>query len=211
MPVPDDHADPLPPAPPMVVVISGPSGVGKTVICERLLAADPSLVRSISATTRPMREDEQDGVHYYFWAEDRFRQGVQDGMFLEWAEVHGHRYGTPRPPIEEHLQAGRSPLLNVDVQGGRSVKRLMPGAVLIFVFPPSIAVLEQRLRGRGTDPEAEIQRRLADAREEMKQWRHYDYAVVNRVLEDVTAEVQAILAAERAKVARRLEAASGSG
>ncbi len=201
--MPDTPLHGLPAPPPFVIVISGPSGVGKTVICERVLADDPLLVRSVSATTRPPRTDETDGEHYHFWTEERFRRGIDEGHFLEWAEVHGHHYGTPREPIEEHLRAGRSPILNVDVQGGHSVKRLMADrGVLILIAPPSMEVLERRLRGRGTDSDAVIRTRLENARGELAEWRRYDYAVVNDVLSDAVARVRAILAAERSRVAR---------
>lgn len=194
---------PVSPPPPLVLVVSGPSGVGKTVICRELLEADSTLVRSISATTRPPRPEEMDGVDYVFWDEDRFRRGIEKGEFLEWAEVYGHLYGTPRQPIEQHLAEGMSPVLNVDVQGGRSVKRLRPDAVLVFLVPPSAAELEARLRGRGTDPEDVIEGRLATAVLEMKEWVHYDYLVANDELGVAVAAVQAILRAERARVSRR--------
>jgi guanylate kinase len=164
----------MPPAPPLIVVVSGPSGVGKTVICRALLDGDPSLVLSVSATTRPPRADETDGVNYHFWSRSRFREAVEGGFFLEWAEVHGELYGTPREAVERELAGGRSPLLDVDVQGGRSVKRLVPGAVLILLVPPSLEALESRLRGRGTDSDTVIRRRLEAARRELDQWEAYD-------------------------------------
>jgi guanylate kinase len=194
--------DGLPPSPPMVIVVSGPSGVGKTVICERLLALDPTLVRSISATVRPPRPDETDGVDYHFWSGERFQKGIAEGHFLEYAEVHGHLYGTPRAPIEEHLRQGRSPVMNVDVQGGHSVKRLMPESVLILVAPPSMEVLERRLRGRGTDSDDVIRQRLENARGELAEWRRYDYAVVNDRLGEAVEQVRDVIAAERCRVER---------
>jgi guanylate kinase len=186
----------------MVIVVSGPSGVGKTVICDRLLALDSRLVRSISATVRPPRSDETDGVDYHFWSEARFQKGITEGHFLEFAEVHGHLYGTPRAPIEAHLRAGRSPVMNVDVQGGHSVKRLMPASVLILIAPPSMEVLEQRLRGRGTDSDEVIRQRLVNARGELAEWRRYDYAVVNDRLEDAVEQVREVVSAERCRVER---------
>lgn len=188
--------------PPLVVVISGPSGVGKTVLCERVQRANPRLVHSVSATTRPRRPEERDGVDYRFMSGEAFAAGIEAGEFLEWAEVHGHRYGTPAGPVRDQLEAGRSPLLNVDVQGGRSVQRLRPDAVLIFLAPPSWAALEKRLRGRGTEDEDLIQRRLENARRELEAWPHYDYVVVNDRLADAVAEVSAILAAERRRTRR---------
>jgi len=193
----------LPPAPPMIVVVSGPSGVGKTVICERLIAGDATLVPSVSATTRPPRATEKDGVEYFFYSEERFRKEIEAGTFLEWAEVHGRLYGTPRQALETNLRAGKSPVLDVDVQGGRSVKRLRPDAVLILVAPPSMEELERRLRHRGTDDDDAVRRRLAHAARELAAWPEYDYLLVNDSLEVTVEQAQAVLVAERARVARR--------
>ena len=193
----------FPSAEPFVLVVSGPSGAGKTVICRHLLEGDPTLVLSVSATTRPPRAQERNGADYHFWSEAEFLAAVERGHFLEWAMVHGHRYGTPRAPLEESLRRGRFPLLDVDVQGGRSVKALMPQAVLVMVGPPSMTVLESRLRGRRTDPEDVIQQRLARASRELADWPHYDYVVVNDRLEEAVASVRAILAGERARTSRR--------
>ena len=188
---------------PFVLVVSGPSGAGKTVICRHLLEGDPGLVLSVSATTRPPRAQEQNGVDYHFLSQADFQAAVDRGHFLEWATVHGSRYGTPRGPIEEGLRQGRCPLLDVDVQGGRSVKALMPQAVLVMVGPPSLAVLEERLRGRKTDSEDVIQQRLARASRELADWPHYDYVVVNDRLEVAVASVRSILVGERARTVRR--------
>jgi len=206
--IPASHP-PVPPAPPMVVVVSGPSGVGKTVICDRLVQADPSLVHSISATTRPPRSNEKDGVEYFFYTEPRFRKAIEAGVFLEWAEVHGRLYGTPSGPLQANLDAGKSPVLDVDVQGGRSVKRLRPDAVLILVAPPSMQELENRLRRRGTDDDEAIRRRLAHAARELEAWKDYDYLLVNDDLEATVERARAVLTAERASVARRRQAAGG--
>ena len=195
----------IPPSPPFVIVISGPSGVGKSVLCEGLLAGDPSLTRSVSATTRPPRGEEVDGVDYSFWTEAQFDEGVREGRFLEWAEVHGHRYGTPRARIEELLAVGKCPILNVDVQGGESVKRLMPESVLVLVAPPSMTVLEERLRRRAVDGEAEMRVRLANASRELAEWRHYDFVVVNDLLADAVRDVAAMIRAERGRVARLVQ------
>jgi guanylate kinase len=128
---------------------------------------------------------------------------VDKGYFLEWAEVHGELYGTPREAVEAELARGRSPLLDVDVQGGRSVKRIVPEAVLILLAPPSLEALESRLRGRGTDSDAVIRRRLEAARMELDQWGAYDYVVVNDRLDEALARIRGILGAERARVSRR--------
>lgn len=197
----------VPPAPPMIVVVSGPSGVGKTVICDRLVRGDDALVHSVSATTRPPRSTEKDGVQYFFYAEDRFRKAAEAGVFLEWAEVHGRLYGTPRGPLEAMLEAGKSPVLDVDIQGGRSVKQLRPDAVLILIAPPSMQELENRLRRRGTDDDEAVRRRLAHAARELEAWKDYDYLLVNDDLEGTVDRARAILTAERASVARRRAAA----
>ena len=193
----------LPATPPaFLLVVSGPSGVGKSVLCQRLVASDDRLVHSVSATTRAPRAGEVDGTDYFFLDEAGFRKGVSDGEFLEWAEVYGHLYGTPRAPVKEHIAAGRTPVLNVDVQGGRSVKSLLPDAVLVFLGPPSLAELEERLRGRRTDSEERIRRRLAVAREEMARVADYDYLVVNDDLDAAVATVRAVIVAERHRVSR---------
>jgi guanylate kinase len=197
-------ADPVPrlPVPAFLLVVSGPSGVGKNAVCERLVRGDSALVPSVSATTRPPRGDEVDGRDYHFWDETRFRKGIAQGHFLEWAQVHDHLYGTPRAFIESELARGRCPVLNIDVQGGASVKRLLPDAVLVFLFPPSRDALRERLRKRGTEDEATTQRRLRVAEAEMARWGEYDYALVNDDLDRAVARVAAIVDAERARVGR---------
>lgn len=181
----------------VVIVISGPSGVGKSVICHRLVRDDSTLVLSISATTRPPRGKEKDGVDYDFHSEEEFRDLIDRGYFVEWAEVHGSLYGTPREKLEEAMARGQSPLLDVDVQGGHSIKQLMPDAVMILIEPPSMEELERRLRGRRSDSEETVRKRLAKAREELARAGEYDHVVTNRVLDDTVAEIQAILARER--------------
>jgi len=193
-----------PPSRPFLVVLSGPSGVGKTVLCRHLLEQDPTLTLSISATTRPPRGHEKDGVDYYFWSEPEFRAAIERDHFLEWAVVHGNLYGTPRAPLEAELGRGQCPLLDVDVQGGRSVKALVPDAVLILIAPPSSAALESRLRGRRTDAEAVIQERLAAASRELAEWERYDYLVVNDALEVAVTQVASVIGAERLRVMRRI-------
>ena len=199
---PDFPFDAIPASPAFVVVVSGPSGVGKTVICDRLIERDPLLVRSVTVTTRPPRAHEKDGRDYHFWTEERFQQGIAEGHFLEWAEVHAHHYGTCREDIETHLRAGRSPVLNIDVQGGNSVKRAMPEALLVFITPPTMKDLEHRLRGRGTDSDEVIRRRLGNAVGELEHWLDYDHVVENKDLETAVEEVRGILVAERSRVAR---------
>lgn len=184
------------------IVVSGPSGVGKTRLIQELLAAEPWLVPSVSTTSRAPRDGEKDGVHYHFRSREEFEALIATGGFLEWARVHDHHYGTLRAPLEAHLAAGRGVVLNIDVQGGRQIRAARPGAVLIFLVPPTFDTLEQRLRGRGTDSEAIIQRRLANARGELAAAGDYDYLVVNDDLDRAVARVRSVLEAERCRVRR---------
>jgi guanylate kinase len=186
------------------VVVSGPSGVGKTVLCRRLCESLPRMVRSISATTRPPRIDERDGQSYFFWTETRFRAEIDRGELAEWAEVHGRLYGTPRFWLDERLAAGESAVLNIDVQGGLQVRTMYPSALLIFVLPPSWEVLEARLRGRGTDAEEEIQRRLRNAEREIRVLPRYDAVIVNDRLDEAAMDLVSVVRAERARTPRRI-------
>lgn len=170
----------------LLIVLSSPSGGGKTTLCNRLMEADRNVVRSISCTTRPPRGAEQEGHDYYFLSRDDFEKRVARGEFLEHAQVHGHYYGTLKKTVEKLLAAGHDALLNIDVQGAAIVcnlakaePRLRRALVSVFLMPPSPQVLEQRLRKRGTDDEATIARRLAEAKREMAQWRGYDYVIVS--------------------------------
>ena len=187
---------------PLLLVISGPSGVGKNAVCDGLFRLDPTMTYSVSATTRPARKDERDGVDYHFLDEAEFQRRAQAGLLLEWAEVHGSLYGTPREPVEQLLAAGRTPVLNVDVQGGRSVKALVPDSVLVFLAPPSLEELERRLRARGTDSDAAIARRLQNAVDELSAWVDYDYQVVNDDLDRAVDDVWSIVRAERGRTSR---------
>jgi guanylate kinase len=162
-----------------VFVIAGPSGAGKGTLVRELLQRFPSTWLSISATTRKPRRDEVDGRHYLFLAEDEFERLAEKGEFLEWAEVHGNLYGTPRSHVEKKRSQGLDVILEIDVQGARQVKAESPDAVTIFVMPPSSKVLEERLRGRGTESEEELRRRLENALEESRNIDDFDYVVVN--------------------------------
>lgn len=186
------------------IVVSGPSGAGKTVLCRELGDALPDLRRSISATTRPRRGAEEDGEAYFFWSRERFLTVRDQGGFAEWAEVHGQLYGTPKAWLDERLAAGSPVVLNIDVQGGLQLRASYPGALLVFVLPPSLNVLEARLRGRGTDPPAEIERRLRTAREEIGQLPKYDAVIINDRLDEATADLVAVVRAERLRTGRRV-------
>jgi guanylate kinase len=188
--------------PGLLLVLSAPSGAGKTTICAALLATDRGLARSVSATTREPRGREQDGRDYYFWSAAAFRAAVRRQAFLEWAWVHGHRYGTLRAEVARLHRAGRDVIMVIDVQGGLSVKRRFPEAVLIFVKPPSFAALAARLRRRGTDCTADIRGRLKNARWELSLAPRYEYQVVNARLGDAVTQVRAIITAERLRTRR---------
>jgi guanylate kinase len=180
----------------LLIVLSAPSGGGKTTICEALLRRRHDLVRSVSATTRPPRRGEREGRDYFFLSEASFARQVRARAFLEWARVHGHRYGTPKRAVERQRRQGKDVVTVIDVQGGLTVKRRERQAVLIFVWPPSLPTLEKRLRGRGTDAPATIRTRLQNARWEMSLARYYDYAVINQRLPEAVRQVEAIITAE---------------
>jgi len=188
----------------MLVVITSPSGGGKTTLVRALLESDPDLAYSISTTTRPPREGEVEGKDYNFISRNEFRRLIKRGVFLEWAEVYGNLYGTRRDRIEQLLSSGRDVVADLDVQGAMSVRRQMPDAVLIFLLPPSMEALEERLRCRGKDPERVIARRLSAAREEIRAVAWFDYVVVNDELEKALGEIRSIIAAERCKTTRRV-------
>jgi len=181
------------------IVVSGPSGAGKTTLADRLLAADPLIRRSISTTTRAPRAGEKEGVDYFFVDHGRFDQLKQNNELIEWAEVHGQLYGTRKAGVEEGLAAGVDVLLNIDIQGGDRVKRMFPGACMVFILPPSFAHLEQRLRGRGDLAATDFTVRLAAARAEISASARYDYLVVNDDLERAGGELRAIVTAERCR------------
>jgi guanylate kinase len=188
-----------------VLVVSGPSGVGKGTLVEHLMKQRKDCVFSISATTRPLRPGEQNGVQYEFLSREEFERRRSAGQFLEWAEVHGQFYGTPSRFVDEGVKAGRIVVLDVDVQGGASVRRARPDAVTVFVYPPSMDVLKQRLQARNTDAPEVVEQRLRNAPGELAQHREYDYLVINDKLDDAVAALVAIVDSERARV-RRLHA-----
>lgn len=183
-----------------LVVISGPSGAGKTSICQALLEQLPDAVWSVSATTRPRRAGEVDGESYEFLSDERFDARLAEGAFLEWAAYVGHRYGTPRRPIEQWLSEGRIVVMEIDVQGGMQVARRMPASVRIFVMPPDRESLRARLEGRKTEAKEQLHRRLAKADGEIATARDsgaYQHFVVNDVLDDTVEEVKTIIQQER--------------
>lgn len=189
----------------LMLVLSSPSGAGKTTLSRLLLDADRELALSISVTTRPPRAGEVDGHDYQFIDRARYDAMVARGDLLEWAEVFGHCYGTPRAPVEAALAAGRDVLFDIDWQGTQQLREAArPDLVSVFVLPPSIAELDRRLHSRALDSEEVIRARMSKAADEMSHWAEYDYVVINRTRDQAFAEVRAILAAERLKRERQI-------
>ncbi|PIU26820.1 guanylate kinase [Candidatus Aquicultor secundus] len=182
---------------PKVFVISGPSGAGKGTLTDELLKRVPSLTRSVSATTRKPRPGEVNGVDYYFLDEDEFKDRIFQGGFLEWAMVHGNYYGTLKSVVKEGFSSGKDVVMVIDVQGAASIKEKMPEAVRIFIEPPSIAELVQRLKLRNTETTAELQERLKNAETEMGLAGNYDYVVINDDVERAVDELVGIVKAEK--------------
>ena len=180
-------------SPARLTVITGPSGVGKGTLVGRLLERHPTIWLSISATTRPARVGEEEGRHYFFLDRGSFEQQLASGGLLEWAEFAGNLYGTPRRPVEEQLEAGRPVLLEIELEGARQVRRNFPSATQLFVAPPSFAALEQRIRGRGTDNEAAISRRLTRAQVELAAKSEFDAVLVNDDLEVALLELEQLM------------------
>ena len=182
----------------LMFVLSSPSGAGKSTLAQQLLRDEADLVMSVSVTTRARRPSEIEGRHYHFIDERQFRRMADHDELLEWAEVHGNFYGTPREPVEEALASGRDILFDIDWQGTLQIAEKMPrDLVRVFVLPPSMAELKARLERRAEDHSEVIARRLEAARQEIEHWREYDYVIVNEDLQRAFANVKAILAAER--------------
>jgi guanylate kinase len=188
----------------LMLVLSSPSGAGKTTLSRKLLEADPALELSISVTTRPKRANETQGRDYHFIDTRRFNEMVDKGELLEWAEVFGNLYGTPRAPVAQALAAGRDVLFDIDWQGTQQLREMARGDMAsIFVLPPSIAELERRLRARALDDERVIKGRMAKAADELSHWAEYDYVVINDDVRESFDQICAILAVERLKRERQ--------
>ncbi len=183
----------------ILLVFSGPSGVGKGTICRALQQDDPSLQLSVSATTRPPRKGEVDGIQYYFLSKDSFTKMIEEGQLLEWAEVYGYYYGTPRRFVQETLDRGNDVMLEIDIQGALQVKEKFSEAVLIFIVPPTRSELISRLVSRGTDSPKEIKKRLGCTSAEIKLASHYDYIVINDEIQSVLNKIRAIITAEKSR------------
>jgi guanylate kinase len=182
----------------LLFVLSSPSGAGKTSLSKRLLANHPDIMLSVSATTRPPRPGEKEGVDYYFLDEEEFKRRAREDYFYEWAKVHGYRYGTPKEPVLKTLEEGRDVLLDIDWQGAQQLLLERDSDVVsVFILPPSMAELEVRLRKRAQDPEEVIQERLSGAWSEIAHWAEYDYVLVNEDFEGTAGDLEGILRAER--------------
>ncbi len=178
-------------------IVSAPSGVGKSTIIRRVIASCPKLKFSVSSTTRPIRSGEVAGHDYHFLSMEEFLRGISAGRFLEWAEVHGHLYGTDRRLVDKWLKAGDDVLLDIDVQGARFVRCAYPAAKTIFILPPSMHVLEERLHNRATETEEQLAIRVAAARRELLESPWYDYIIINDNLQEAVEDLNAILRAGR--------------
>lgn len=189
----------------MLIVVSAPSGGGKGTILKELLALNKNLRYSVSATTRNPREGEQDGVHYRFITREAFQSMADAGQMLEYAEYCGNLYGTPKESTIAALNEGADILLEIEVNGGGQIKKLMPQCVSIFICPPSMKVLEQRLRDRGTEDESTLQKRLQTAKEELKCAPQYDYIVINDTVQKAVEEITEIINAEQKRSSRNIE------
>ncbi|MEM8570590.1 MAG: guanylate kinase [Pseudomonadota bacterium] len=191
----------------LLIILSSPSGAGKSTLSRRMLEADPEVRFSVSATTRPPRPGEQEGHDYFFKSRREFEAMVSAGEMLEYAEVFGNFYGTPRAPVEAAIRRGEDVLFDVDWQGGQQIRNstLSDSVVSIFILPPSIAELESRLHGRGQDSVEIVNARMAKSRDEISHWAEYDYVLVNETLSQCEAQLRAIIEAERLRRDRRPE------
>ena len=183
----------------LLFVVSAPSGAGKTTLCRALTDSLENLTHSISYTTRKPRPGEIDGRDYYFVTEERFRNMVGSGDFAEWAQVHSNLYGTSRRVLDEMRTGGTDVILDIDTQGAKQIKPKYSTAVFIFIMPPSLEILEERLRNRRSDDENEIQKRMRRAFEEIKDYAMYDYIIVNRDFDRALSELKSVVVAERCR------------
>ena len=186
-------------------ILCGPSGVGKGTVVARLLAQDPTLYFSVSATTRPPRPGEVDGVHYHFLTREQFQEWIAADEFLEHAQFVGNCYGTPRRYVDDAMERGRDVLLDIEIQGAEQVHRKRPEAVRIYIAPPSWAELERRLVGRGTEDMEKVRSRLERGRQEFAAAKDFDYFVINDTVEHAVSELRAIMRAEHCRPAERLD------
>ena len=186
----------------ILVILSGPSGSGKDTVLNKFLDGRNDAKVSVSMTTRPKREDEVDGVNYYFVSREYFEKKLSEDKMLEYAEYAGNLYGTPKAPVDEMLAEGKAVILKIEIQGADKIRKLYPDVVSIFLMPPSATVLENRLRGRNSEDEETINHRLVIAKEEMRRAADYDYVVINDTVENAAAGIETIINAERRKTFR---------
>lgn len=187
----------------LLVVLSGPSGAGKGTLCQELLRQMPDVRYSVSATTRSPRPGEVDGIHYFFREREEFQRMIQNDQLLEWAEFCGNYYGTPQFAVEQAIQAGHDVILEIEIQGALQVKKRFPQGVFIFVVPPSMDALSERIHKRGTESEEVIQKRLETAAQELGYVTEYDYVVVNDEVPAAVDKLKSILTAEKCRVKRK--------
>lgn len=189
---------------PFMIVLSSPSGAGKTTICREIVKRDKKIFYSVSATTRPPRKGEINGKSYLFVTETQFRQMINRNELLEYAEVYSHLYGTPKTPVIKALRAGKDVIADLDIQGMRSCKQKLPGTVTIFILPPSIKELQRRLARRGTEMDEELQRRREALEQELACIHEFDYLVINDKLEKAIRDVLGIIRSERLRTSRKI-------
>ena len=189
---------------PFPIIVSSPSGGGKTTVVQRLLRRDKTLRRVVTATTRAPRDGEKNGRDYHFWTEKQFQSAVKKGQMLEWAKVHAHYYGIPKKSVDGVLKEGRCPVLVIDVQGAKTVSGKYPQAVKIFIVPPSLDVLKQRIAAR-KDHTQDVALRLHTAKKELKEIKHYHYVVLNDRLDRAVADTAAVIRAEQLKTERNIQ------
>lgn len=186
----------------VLMILSGPSGSGKDTVLNKLVEANEDVCVSISMTTREMRDGEIDGKHYYFVTREYFQKKIAEDKMLEYAEYAGNYYGTPRQPVEEMLNEGKSVVLKIEVQGAEKIRKIYPDVTSVFLLPPSMRVLESRLRGRGSEDEETINHRLRIAREELRRAYDYDYIVINDTVENALHGLETVIEAEKKKTSR---------
>ena len=191
--------------PGLLIVVSGPAGVGKGSVIKRVRELTDEAIMSVSATSRKPRPGETDGVSYFFISREQFEKMIKNGNLLEWVEYCGNYYGTPREFVSKKIEKGNNIILEIDVEGSMRIKKLFPGSILIFIAPPSFEELTRRLRERKTEDEATIQNRLLKAREELKFTEEYDYVIVNDTIEKAAQEFVGIIRSEQIKTSRNKE------
>ena len=183
----------------LLFIISAPSGAGKTSLCKEVVKFFPNLYHSVSYTTRLPRPGEKDGEDYLFVSKDKFQKMIDDRSFVEWAEIHGNRYGTTIDSLKEYWHKGIDIILDIDGQGGRQLKNEYPDGIYVFILPPSRKDLEERLRLRSTDSDEDIEKRLKNAKEELQYIYHYDYIVINNDLKEAVSALKSIIIAEKCR------------